>query len=214
MVIEESEDVSKLNPEILAIYPNRLWFGDNENQGVLIASKEHYPLSIDKSYNPQFKYIIPLQVEMEQPLFIFAVWAQKQKDLSYSQQVMAAIRQYNSLLVKNCILTGDFNSNAYWDMKQKDSIHTRIVDYLYKYHIQSIYHFQTQELMGSETTGTHAFRRSKEAMYHLDYCFASKNLLEHMEMQIAAIDQWLMYSDHAPLIIDLSLSKMRGIQGF
>jgi exodeoxyribonuclease III len=203
IVIQESEHYDVLDKRFLNDYPNRLWFGDNRSQGVLVLSKAAYPLKTRTEYQPEYKYIIPIDVSSEKPFCLFAIWAQKRKGLSYSQQVFEALQGYSTILDSDCILVGDFNSNSKWDSTQKDSKHTQIAEYLEGYMIRSSYHVRTGEIMGSEIIGTHAFRRDVHRMYHLDYCFMSKSFLESFILKIPLSEEWIKLSDHAPMIVDI-----------
>ena len=78
-----------------------------------------------------------------------------------------------------------------------------IVEALKERNIFSLYHYSTGEEMGSEKSGTHAFRYNKNSLYHLDYCFASDFFLKTASITIPNTEEWLAYSDHAPLIVDI-----------
>ena len=208
MVILESEHFRQFDSRLLNAYPNRLWYGHNQNQGVLILSRAGFAISSMPEHCAEYEHIIP--IEVCGAFCLFAVWAQKSAGLSYSQQVLAALSKYPSLLSQKCILAGDFNSNAIWDKTQKSSVHGRIVEYLAQYQIYSAYHSQCHERMGEESQYTFSLYRNIERLYHINYCFASQELLNELTLQIPPAEEWISYSDHAPLIIDLEAAHLNG----
>jgi exonuclease III len=44
--------------------------------------------------------------------------------------------------------------------------------------------------------------RHKDKPYHIDYCFASKDLLDKVSsVEIGDYDDWIKYSDHVPVVV-------------
>jgi len=51
-----------------------------------------------------------------------------------------------------------------------------------------------------------ALQRNINKPYHIDYCFASADLLNKVKnIEIGTYENWSAFSDHAPLTIDLDL---------
>jgi exonuclease III len=49
--------------------------------------------------------------------------------------------------------------------------------------------------------------RHKGKPYHIDYCFASKDLIDKLQsVEIGEYDFWIQYSDHVPLIANFDLN--------
>ena len=49
--------------------------------------------------------------------------------------------------------------------------------------------------------------RHKDKPYHLDYCFASADLLENLRsVEIGDYDFWSKYSDHVPVIVTFDIA--------
>ena len=40
--------------------------------------------------------------------------------------------------------------------------------------------------------------------YHIDYAFASADLFQSSEISIGRADEWLAFSDHMPLVLDIA----------
>jgi exonuclease III len=68
--------------------------------------------------------------------------------------------------------------------------------------IHSVYHKYFNLVQGRELHATLYMYRHKEKAYHIDYCFASIDMIEHLEtVEIGDYDSWIKYSDHVPLIV-------------
>ena len=50
-------------------------------------------------------------------------------------------------------------------------------------------------------------QRKIDRPYHIDFCFASLNLIDKLEsVKIGAYEKWTKHSDHKPLIVNFDLS--------
>jgi exodeoxyribonuclease-3 len=77
------------------------------------------------------------------------------------------------------ILIGDFNSNTIWDYKKhRLSDHTSVVQALEEKGIFSTYHVHHKQIQGKEEHPTYFMYRHLNKPYHIDYCFASSNLIK------------------------------------
>ena len=207
MVIQECEHESKYkSKEIIPDYNQFLWVGDNINKGVGIISFNDYKIKISDKYKDRFKYIIPIDVTGpdKSTFTLFSLWAMSHKvrAKSYVGQVWGALKYYNSLLKDDAVLIGDFNSNQIWDTERKKGNHSDCVNLLEKNDIESLYHRQTGELHGSETTPTIYLLKQMHKPYHLDYCFVSQSMIsDQTTIEVGDPNIWLERSDHMPLII-------------
>ena len=125
LVVPECESEEKLKFGKLTPKPNEfIWFGDSPNKGIGIFSYSNYKLELLPSYNPNFRYIIPIKVTKgDNSFLLFAIWAMDNKEFPearYIGQIWLAINYYQKLLHLPIILTGDFNSNKIWDDKKKN----------------------------------------------------------------------------------------------
>lgn len=72
--------------------------------------------------------------------------------------------------------------------------------------ILSTYHNFHKQVQGKERDSTLFMHRKVDRPYHIDYCFASKSLIEKLKnVGIGAYGAWTKYSDHMPLIVDFEL---------
>lgn len=222
---KKADFILKYNPDILIIpeceHPDKidfssttnkptdiLWYGSNQNKGLGIFAFNNYKLSLVDNHNPDLKMIIPIAVSGGQVDFtLYAVWANNPKDPDghYIEQVWKALDYYdNFLTTNNTILLGDFNSNTIWDKKHRESNHSNVVKRLEERGILSSYHLFHKQTQGKEQHPTLYMYRHKDKPYHIDYCFASKDLADKIEnVEIGEFEYWIQHSDHVPLIVTI-----------
>ena len=213
LVIPECESEEKLKFGKLTPKPNDfIWFGDSPNKGIGVFSYTDYKLELLPSYNPNFRYIIPLKVSNNEGSFLlFAIWAMDNKEFPearYIGQIWLAINYYKELLKLPIILTGDFNSNKIWDEKDRVGNHSDMVNLLETNNIYSVYHYQEKQEQGKENHPTFHMYRKEEKPYHIDYFFTSKDFLENgISITLGQYEHWCKLSDHVPLTIQTPTPK-------
>ena len=211
LVIQECEHPDRVvfNPGIQK--PNdHFWYGDNVHKGIGIYSFSEYKFELLPIFNPEFRYILPLRVTGPGQTFtIFAIWAMSNKEnyeARYIGQVWLAINYYADLLGSSTILVGYFNSNKIWDSKERVGNHSDVVNKLANKNIQSIYHRHFDSEQGKEKHPTFFLQRNLNKPYHIDYCFASADLLDKVRnVEIGSYENWIAHSDHSPLIVDFNI---------
>lgn len=210
-VIPECEHPDKLKFETGVPVPNdMLWFGSNQNKGLGIFSYSSYKFQLSDHHNPDFRIIVPLIVKNKKQEFsLFAVWANNPQDKGYQYigQVWKAMNFYAGLLRnKKTILVGDFNSNTIWDKPRKEGNHSTVVKFLETRGIHSTYHKFFSQNQGKEKHNTLFMYRHKEKSYHIDYCFASKDLIRKLShVEVGKHSKWCKHSDHTPLIVSFNI---------
>jgi endonuclease/exonuclease/phosphatase family metal-dependent hydrolase len=124
----------------------------------------------------------------------------------YIGQIWLAINHYEDFLGNATILVGDFNNNKIWDYKDRVGNHSDVVQKLADNNIQSIYHRHFGVEQGKEKHPTFFLQRNHSKPYHIDYCFASADLIDKVQnVEIGTYENWTTHSDHSPLIIDFNL---------
>lgn len=207
LVIPECEHPSKLKFEDNVPVPTQsLWFGSNENKGLGIFSYGPIKLRLLKDHNCDLKMIIPIAVTGENFRFtLYAVWANNPDDPDgqYVEQVWKAIHHYDKKLKnRKTLLIGDFNSNTIWDRKYREGNHSNVVKRLADKGIHSCYHQHHHQEQGKEMHPTFYLYRHQDKPYHLDYCFASAEMIARIiSVEIGDYDSWKQYSDHVPVIV-------------
>ena len=210
LIVPESENPDKFNFSDSGPKPtSRFWYGDNSSKGIGIYSLSEYKIELLVMHNPEFRYVLPLKVTGRGNTFtLFAIWAMSNKEnyeARYIGQVWRAINYYSQLLNTPTILVGDFNSNKIWDYKKRVGSHTDVVTKLTEHNIHSIYHQSLNQQHGQEAHPTFYLQRKLHKPYHIDYCFASEDILKKVtKIEIGNFENWIEYSDHTPLIIEFS----------
>lgn len=208
LVLQECEHIDKLEEALDELeYYQIIWHGINLNKGLAVISFNNIEIEIQEDFNTDFDFVLPLKcTKNKNSVNLFAVWAmpnKKHPSKSYVGQIWDAINYYKSSLSQPSIWIGDFNSNAIWDKKRKLGNHSDVVSMFNDHHIFSIYHQQFQEAHGKESLPTLYLLKKKTKPYHMDYCFASNELV-HLttKMEVGTYNQWIKWSDHMPLIIE------------
>ena len=102
------------------------------------------------------------------------------------------------------MVLGDFNSNVRWDEWDRWWNHTDVVRELSVLGLESIYHHYNSEPQGKETQPTFFMNRSRARPYHIDYAFGSAELIKRATISVGNPEQWLEFSDHMPIVVDIA----------
>jgi len=210
IVIQECEDPSYVKDEEFKKWAkNCIWIGSNKNKGIGIFSNSNYKITLLNNHNHKFKYILPILINgNEKDYNLFGIWAMNNKQVPearYIGQIWFAINYYANLLNDSTILIGDFNSNRIWDYKDRVGNHSDVVNKLMEYDIHSLYHEQNNLSHGDEIDPTFYMFRKPDKPYHIDYCFASKKLMNSgYSIKVGSHKDWIDKSDHVPIIIELN----------
>jgi exonuclease III len=72
--------------------------------------------------------------------------------------------------------------------------------------IFSSYHLFHKKIQGKETHPTLYMYRHQDKPYHIDYCFASADLIKKLtSVEVGAHSNWSKHSDHTPLIVTFDI---------
>ncbi len=184
-----------------------LWLGENKNKGLGVFSYSNFRFKLHKTHNPALKLIAPIKVSDGATDFIlYAIWANnpKDKDGPYITQVWKGLAHYSkNIRNRKTILMGDFNSNTIWDKPRREGNHSTVVKALAEKGIYSVYHKYFMLEQGKEIHPTHYLYRHEQRPYHLDYCFASGDIIKDLEsVEVGDFASWKSYSDHVPIIVN------------
>jgi exodeoxyribonuclease-3 len=132
---------------------------------------------------------------------------QNERRNRYVLGVVRAIRRCASLIQSQpTVLLGDFNSNTFWDrLYPRDANHTALVQRLHELGCVSAYHHFFGEEHGAESRPTYFHYNHGDKPYHLDYCFVPRAWTPRIRrILVGKHDQWRRWSDHRPVVVDLS----------
>lgn len=209
LIISECEHPDKLMLGKLTPEPNDLqWVGENKNKGIGIFSFGDYSFELIEEYNPRFKLVIPIKVNNHEGSFLlFCIWTKENKydkNAGYIGQVWFAINYYSNLISNySTIIIGDFNSNKIWDRKRPLTNHSQVVNLLKNQGLESLYHLKYNEEQGEESSPTFFLHKKISKPYHIDYCFASKDIYQReFEIKVEEFENWIELSDHVPIITE------------
>jgi exonuclease III len=214
LIVPECEHTDKIKFKAELPAPSdMLWYGNNAHKGVGVFAFNGFKITLLEAHNPDFRYVLPLCIENERHRFtVFAIWTNNPNDSdgAYITQVWKAIQYYQNLLnLTNTILIGDFNSNTIWDEPNRKGNHSDMVQKLAEKGIRSAYHEYFEQTQGQEAHSTFFMFRHKDRPFHIDYCFASSDLMQVLaKVEVGAFEDWRAHSDHVPLISRFDLEKM------
>lgn len=127
-------------------------------------------------YNPELIYAIPLLVDN---LLILAIWPTKRKNVNdhktYPQITQEIIREYAPHFHgRRVIVIGDFNCcvNQPDDTAEYGNM-LRIDQILRSHGLYSLYHEQSGESLGHESTATYFHNFKADLPFFLDYAYAN-----------------------------------------
>ena len=215
LIVPECECPEKLSFETGTQKPKDIvWFGANQNKGLAIFSYSDYKFRVLDNHNDDLKMIIPIAVTNGNFNFnLFAIWANNPNDPDgqYVTQVWKAIHYYDTAITSSqTILIGDFNSNTIWDKPRREGNHSTVVKKLEDKGVYSVYHKHFSQAQGKEQHPTLYLYRRRDKPYHIDYCFASLDMIEHLKsVEVGDYDFWIKYSDHVPVIVTFDTTFMK-----
>ena len=213
LVVQECEHPEKINFATHRVQPTGMvWLGSNRNKGLCIFSYHGFTCTMHKQHNPSLKLIAPIKISSENTSFLlYAIWAHhpEDKDGQYITQVWKALKHYDKIIrKKNTVLAGDFNSNTIWDKPRREGNHSTVVKQLASKHIESVYHKYFAQEQGKEAHPTFYLYKNKNKPYHLDYCFASADLINRVSsIEMGDFETWMKYSDHVPVMVSFDMGE-------
>ena len=183
--------------------------GENPNIGVGVFHKVNWNLRrLAEPNELSPKWIVPFEVSGPENFVFISVWAcevKGNKRESYVGQIHRALSQHSEWFKNGpIVMAGDFNSNAIFDKNRRDWNHSSMVDELRKYGMISAYHDLRGEEHGKEKTPTFHLQKKLDKPFHFDYIFAPNSWRKRMKIEVGGHADWLRYSDHCPLTLEIS----------
>jgi exonuclease III len=183
------------------------WVGSPIKKGLGVLVKAPWVVRKAEALTPKWtgKVVIDGPASIE----LFPVWAHMSKSPSkeYIEQVHLLLDIIEQApLSPFTIVAGDFNSNSIWDSSYRLYNHIAAVGRFRKLGLESAYHQFFGDSQGAERHPTLWLRKNKDSPYHIDYAFLSRSLLSILRnVVVGPRDDWLSFSDHTPVLVELDL---------
>lgn len=180
-----------------------LWCGDDDlkEKGLGVIWKNHLNVQMIPEYR-KIKHMLPIIVDgAGLPKFILASWPTVWKEKkTYPQLLLEALKEYSLYLDRYpSMVVGDFNCYiGQSGVRKSTGTFEDCIAYMESHGLRSLYHDQTKENFGEESTPTFYWQFNQEKPYFLDYAFSS---LKPVSFKIGEWNREI--SDHRPLIIEL-----------
>lgn len=204
-IIQECEDPERsIDIHYKEFAANHLWCGLTKNKGLGVFAKRELSLSrVELNLHP-LELFLPCIINGNIPLL--ASWTKQANspNFAYIGQLWKFLQKHKSFLASpRAMLVGDLNSNKRWDEWDRWWNHTDVVKELSELGLESAYHRYYDESQGEETRPTLYLHRNLLKFYHIDYGFFSYDW-RIQSVSVGAADQWLIYSDHMPVVFEIS----------
>lgn len=221
-IIQECEDPARSTKAYQDWAKNYLWKGESKNKGIGIFARsgiDILPLNWFNTFEIKgldsqskattwntndLKLFLPFSVNARYN--ILAAWTKGSRDhtFGYIGQLWKYLKLHSHEIVRNqTMIVGDLNSNSIWDEEDRWWNHSDVVSELYELGLKSLYHSESDEKQGCESQATFFLQRKIEKPYHIDYAFIPEAKIDHSDIEIGKPSEWIEFSDHMPLIINL-----------
>lgn len=204
-IMQECENPAKSKDATYRAWANNsLWVGDNPHKGLGIFASP--TIKLEKlDWKPLgLKYFIPCRVNNE--FNLVGTWCyggSLLQDYRYIGQLWKYLQLHKKKLGK-AIIAGDFNSNVFWDKPRRNWNHSDVVRELNTLGMKSMYHTFYKEDQGKETLPTFIFQKNVAKPYHIDYIFASQEIIQNVKtVSVGQPEPWLKMSDHMPVFCEI-----------
>ena len=225
LIIQECEDPSESTSDYREWAGGYLWNGISKNKGIGVFPRKNHSVTSAGWHGTyqilglgaknaatgwrtdELETFLPFVLNNEYS--ILSVWTKGSdaKVFSYIGQFWKYLKIHKAELAHpKTLILGDFNSNAIWDQPDRWWNHSDVISELEEIGIYSLFHATRGEKQGSETSPTLFLQRDIRKPYHVDYAFASSDLLPRCQIHLGVSDNWLHISDHMPLIVEFNPS--------
>lgn len=204
-VVQECEDPLQCKSDQYKEWAqNHAWIGTNKNRGLGVFAKPSIKIEVAPLDCSPLELFLPCTIN--ENINLLAAWTREANSptFRYIGQLWKFLQRHELFLsTENSALIGDLNSNACWDVWDRWWNHSDVVRLLHDIGLTSLYHAVNEEQQGKETQPTFYMHRKLARPYHIDYAFLSKQLLEGATCKVGDPAEWLEFSDHMPLLVEI-----------
>ena len=197
------QECEKLSPNFFPNY-KYFWTGRNEKKGLGVLTKKN-DFFLDEFHNKNLINFLPIKSDN---IKLLGVWSFNHRASKFGSGVSGntidAINFYEDWFGKKnekCIVAGDFNNSLIWDKNGNANNFKNINDHLKDLGFVSSYHELKRETFGKESSATFFHTKKESKKYHIDYIYSKD--LNPVELEVGSYSEWISYSDHSPLIVEV-----------
>lgn len=202
LLVQECEDPARATDDAYLKWAgNYLWAGSTKNKGIGVFVREGITLERVALDMSSLRLFLPCLVDGA-PLL--ATWTQRANSptFPYIGQLWKFLQWHKDFLRSpQALLVGDFNSNVRWDVWDRWWNHSDVVGELRDVGLCSAYHEHRSIQQGNEPDPTFYMHQNIQKPYHIDYAFVG-HAWKVDDVQVGQASEWLVHSDHMPLIVD------------
>ena len=175
------------------------WTGRNDNKGLGVLINDT-SARLHVAFQSNFIYFLPIETD---ECNILSVWAFNHRAAKFggglSGYPIDAFNYYEHWLKEKdrSFVVGDFNNSVVWDKPGKANNFAAINQFLESMNLKSVYHQNTGDIFGRETTPTLYHTKKQSKPYHIDYIYQKG--FQTKSLDIGGFDDWISLSDHVPL---------------
>lgn len=201
-VIQECENPAHSRAEYEQWAENYLWVGPSRHKGLGIFATNAIKIEQLNWEDNGLQMFLPARVNSQ--LNLVGVWTKyaDSPTFRYIGQLGKYLELHkDKMAAGHTVLCGDLNSNTIWDNRHRCWNHSDVVRELNSINILSLHHTVTGEEQGAESSPTYYQQRNQQKPYHIDYAFASKDIIpmQGNTISVGSHSEWLKFSDHMPL---------------
>lgn len=204
-IIQECENPEgSIDDSYKSLAKGSFWVGNNKHRGLGVFSCRAQLVMLDWESHG-LELFLPFTIDNK--LTALAVWTRHAKSptFRYIGQLWNYLQAHKTRVEHHrMIICGDFNSNACWDVWDRWWNHSDVVRELSSIGLESVYHHRTGETPGKESQPTFFMHRKLARPYHIDYAFASADLFHSSGISVGKAAEWLAFSDHMPIVLDIA----------
>jgi hypothetical protein len=184
---------------------SRVWVGANKWDGVAIISFNGWQLTRAELPVAESWFVPVIASKADVAVQVVGVWVKKRID--YVKPTLRALEALQEFIIASpTFVLGDFNQSVNFDKGCGPG--RRFQDVLSafdKMKMGSAWHACRGEVHGVESRPTFHLNHKAHLPFHIDYAFVPRNYVSVTDVQIGKFDDYVAWSDHLPLTLDVGL---------